>query len=397
MSFLATSEVSEQLVTAIVSPLSPLTLIIETPSVIDSSWVIYTHIRDAVQKRKVDSITLLTSSSPRRAIALLNLSSATSANISIYGEENNDSGQQQQQQQQQQQTSQRSTTISLVPATPRVATIHIKIVDLSHSSFSHSGSFNTSKLIEALQPSASLKLTGGNHLIAIEDIGALIESCETLASVSYVLNRILHINVRNDSTILGPTTTTTTTTTTLSNTEKHSETLSTSTLNIIPISSTSSSSSSSSTSSASTSKHVSVHVTALCNTDADWAQSNIHQFSQNFGLGILENLALSAHYIIRIGPLPTGYSRDVHGRVSLEENATLISGISSTRPSYLGGSRSVLFRLSSDGKARAVGDIKFASLQGGSLNSKSSRNSSHSNYKEIPLSQDKFGEALVDD
>jgi hypothetical protein len=388
MSFLATSEASEQLVTSIVSPLSPLTLIIETPSVIDSSWVIYTHIRDAVQKRKVDSITLLTSSSPRRAQALLNLSSSTSANISIYGEENNDSVQQQQQQ-----LSQRSTTISLVPSTPRVATIHIKIVDLSHSSFYHSGSINASKLIEALQPSASLKLTGGNHLIAIEDIGALIESCETLASVSNVINRILCINDGNgNSTALGSTTTT------LPKTEKHSEALSTSPLNEMPISPTSSSSlSSSSTSSDYTSKHVSVHVTALCNTDADWAQSNIHQFSRNFGLGILENLALSAHYVIRIGPLPTGYSRDVHGRVSLEENATLISGISSTRPSYLGGSRSVLFRLSSDGKARAVGDIQFASLQGGTLNSKSSRNSSHSNYKEIPLSQDKFGEALVDD
>jgi hypothetical protein len=364
----------------------------ETPSVIDSSWVIYTHVRDAVLKRKVDSVVLLVASAPRRALSLLGLSS-TSAVVSIHGE---DSTETLKSPPQNQLHSQRSTSsISLSPSTPRVPTILVKIIDLSHSSFTNPDGFGDSKLIEALQPSVSVKTSGGSHLIAIEDIGALIQFSDTLAAASNLIQRIMHQGiVRNESLPIPSTndvisnSATTATTTQLSS-------------NVL-----SSSSSLTSTTISSSSKHVTVHITALCNPEADWAQSNNHEFSRKFGLGILESLALQAHYIVRVGPLPSGYSRDVHGRVSVEENTAVTStlvpstGSASSRPSYLGGSRSVLFRLSSDGKARAVGDVKFSSLQQQQQigNSKTSRNLTNSTtFKEIPLSQDKFGEALVDD
>jgi hypothetical protein len=57
--------------------------------------------------------------------------------------------------------------------------------------------------------------------------------------------------------------------------------------------------------------------------------------------------------------------------------------------------------LSSDGKARAVGDVKFSSLQqqigNATKSSRNSTNSTSNTFKEVPLSQDQFGEALVDD
>jgi len=232
-------------------------------------------------------------------------------------------------------------------------------------------------------------------LIAIEDLGPLIEYSDSLAAASNLIRRIQQIAARNEpSTVVSSATnivaTTTTTTQTVSNV------------------STSSSSSSPSAMSSSLKPLVTVHITALCNPDADWAQSNNHGFSRKFGLGIFESLALQAHYIIRVGPLPSGYSRDVHGRVSVEENTAVTSalypsggGSASSRPSYLGGSRSVLFRLSSDGKARAVGDVKFSSLQqqigNATKSSRNSTNSTSNTFKEVPLSQDQFGEALVDD
>ena len=361
--------------------------------------MIYTHVRDAVQKRKVDSIVLLVPSAPRRSLSLLGLSSTTSAVISIYGE---DAPVESLQPSSLQQHSQRSTTsISLSPSTPRAASIYVKIVDISHPSFTSLSGFGESKLIEALQPPSSLKTSGGSHLIAIEDLGPLIEYSDSLAAASNLIRRIQQIAARNEpSAVVSSTTnivaTTTTTTQPVSN---------------VSTSSSSSSpplSSSTSAMSSSLKPHVTVHITALCNPDADWAQSNNHGFSRKFGLGIFESLALQAHYIIRVGPLPSGYSRDVHGRVSVEENTAVTSalypsggGSASSRPSYLGGSRSVLFRLSSDGKARAVGDVKFSSLQqqigNATKSSRNSTNSTSNTFKEVPLSQDQFGEALVDD
>ena len=389
---------SVDIVSSLLFHFSPLTLITETPSVIDSSWVIYTHVRDAVQKRKVDSIVLLVPSAPRRSLSLLGLSSTTSAVISIYGE---DAPVESLQPSSLQQHSQRSTTsISLSPSTPRAAFIHVKIVDLSHPSFTSLGGFGESKLIEALQPPSFLKTSGGSHLIAIEDLGPLIEYSESLAAASNLIRRIQQIAARNGpSTAVSSTTNIVATSTTTTTTQPVSN---------VPTSSSSPPSSSPSAISSSPKQHVTVHITALCNPDADWAQSNNHGFSRKFGLGIFESLALQAHYIIRVGPLPSGYSRDVHGRVSVEENTAVTSalypsagGSASSRPSYLGGSRSVLFRLSSDGKARAVGDVQFSSLQQQIGNAtKSSRNSTNSTtttFKEVPLSQDQFGEALVDD
>jgi hypothetical protein len=366
----------------------------ETPSVIDSSWVIYTHVRDAVLKRKVDSVVLLVPSAPRRALSLLGLSS-TSAVVSIYGEDSTETLKSPPQNQQNLQRS--SSSISLSPSTPRVPSILVKIIDLSHSSFTNPDGFGDSKLIEALQPPVSLKTRGGSHLIAIEDIGALIQFSDTLAAASNLIQRIMHQGIVRNESLPIPST---------NDVISNSATTNTTTQLSSSVLSSSSSSSSLTSSTTSSSKHVTVHITALCNPEADWAQSNNHEFSRKFGLGILESLALQAHYIVRVGPLPSGYSRDVHGRVSVEENAAVTSslipstGSASSRPSYLGGSRSVLFRLSSDGKARAVGDVKFSSLQQQQQigNSKTSRNSTNSTtFKEIPLSQDKFGEALVDD
>ncbi len=114
-------------------------------------------------------------------------------------------------------------------------------------------------------------------------------------------------------------------------------------------------------------------VTLRCTPDADWAlppPAGLPLCATPFTLSLLEWLRAEAHVLVRLAALPSGYSRDVHGRLlvttGLRPAAAETAAAASPTPYYEQPLvKSVLVRVGTDGTVRAVGDVSVAALRGG--------------------------------
>lgn len=104
--------------------------------------------------------------------------------------------------------------------------------------------------------------------------------------------------------------------------------------------------------------------------DADWritdAVAADGPSCSSFALSLLQSLLLGAHAVLHCVPLPSGYSRDVHGRIVLvRREGDLVAPSVTSSPLPLTGPRgnhsvcSLLYRVGGDGKGKAVGALQF--------------------------------------
>lgn len=171
---------------------------------------------------------------------------------------------------------------------------------------------------------------GAGTLVVLEDIGPIVERCDSLAAAQIFLSQLL------------------------------------------------SACSSSSSGGGGASRR---RLTLRCNTDCDWSLAATPSV---FAVSLLEWLFAQAHVIVKAAPLPSGYSRDVHGRLVVELRhkqqtastpsagtgraglltAPIGATVQGQLPSYLPPVRSVLFRIGVDGRARAIGDVRYGQMGG---------------------------------
>lgn len=256
---------------SLLSPsLTPLTLVAETPGLVDASWVLRAQLREAVVVQRA-SAALLVAGAPMRAAEQLALIGVPAT---VWGAR---------------------AAAPAGAAGAAGAVPHVLIVDAGDAAFAQGGGAGEAALLATLLAPAGAYAAPGGHLVAVDDVGALTERCESLAAASALLSRIA--------------------------------------------------------AGAAASKPRGF-ASLRCDADADWALGGDTGLAAIARVSLLESLARASHALVRVGPLPTGFSREVHGRVRVE-----------TRAAQPVGAREALFRVGSDGKARVVGDVKHVELR----------------------------------
>ncbi len=108
-----------------------------------------------------------------------------------------------------------------------------------------------------------------------------------------------------------------------------------------------------------------------------------------FSPSLLQGLTLKAHAVLHLMPLPSGYSRDVHGRIVLARRAqdpigTGARGASQGSQAQAQGVCSLLYRVGgTDGKAKAVGSVIYHDSEQAALQGVTSSGSSSSVDKSV--------------
>lgn len=127
-------------------------------------------------------------------------------------------------------------------------------------------------------------------------------------------------------------------------------------------------------------------ITARYMTDTDWNISTVPH-SMVHAQSLYDWLITTEAYtLIQLLPLPTGYSRDVHGRLQIKplksftgSNST--TTMNSTVPLV---SQSLLIRITTDGKVRGIGNIQFTAMDNGKdANKDDDRKSSKNSLKKL--------------
>jgi hypothetical protein len=253
--------------------LTPLTLVAETPGLVDASWVVRAQLREAVVVQRA-SAALLVAGAPQRAAEQLALIGVPAA---VWG------------------ARAASPAGAARAAGAAGAAPHVLVVDVGELAFAQGGGAGEAALLAALMAPTGAYAAPGGHLVAVDDVGALAERCESLAAAAALLARIA---------------------------------------------------------AGAAAAKPRGFVSLRCDADADWALGSDSGLFAIARVSLLESLARASHALVRVGPLPTGFSREVHGRVRVE-----------TRSAQPAGAREALFRVGSDGKTRVVGDVKHVELR----------------------------------
>ncbi len=216
---------------------------------------------------------------------------------------------------------------SAVPALTRAAATAssgvVHIVDMQAPSFLQpNGALMAQTLlaaVEALWPPAAAPATAaaplpavaggprGGRTLLVEDVGPILERCDSLADAQALISRLCKCGGGGGGS--GPTASA---------------------------------------------------ATLLCRAEADWS---LAATPSPCALSWLEWLAGQAQVMVRVAPLPSGHSKDVHGRLVVtarrDRRPSVGGGGAGALPAYMPATRSVLFRLNSEGRVRAIGDVQF--------------------------------------